>query len=181
MTMSDQPTLRDTVEETVRAHAFYRVSGAAKLWRCTCNWWETRSLRGDSWQAHFTDALTTAVQPWLDGQAWADLTAERDALTALTAECSCATTYATYEGPEPDCPVHGAVRAFNEASAENARLRAALAVADAREQAVRELCDEAERWYAKPGSAATTMGGPPAITVDAIRHALSAVPVEEAL
>jgi hypothetical protein len=41
----------------------------------------------------------------------------------LTAACSCPHTYADYNGPEPDCPVHGAVRAFNEASVELERLR----------------------------------------------------------
>jgi NTP pyrophosphatase (non-canonical NTP hydrolase) len=46
------------------------------------------------------------------------LTAERDRLRELAATCSCGTSPMTYEGPEPDCAVHGAVRAFNEASAE---------------------------------------------------------------
>lgn len=39
---------------------------------------------------------------------------EKNADTA----CSCAKTYATYEGPEADCPVHGAVRALNDVLAE---------------------------------------------------------------
>lgn len=42
---------------------------------------------------------------------------------AVAATCSCGNSPMTYEGPEPDCPVHGAVRAFNEASAEIERLR----------------------------------------------------------
>lgn len=70
-----------------------------------------------------------------DNPAWADyrgidhadlrlLLDERARLLALTATCSCATTYATYEGPEADCPVHGAVRGFNEATAACERLTA---------------------------------------------------------
>lgn len=50
------------------------------------------------------------------------LRAEIEQLKALTAACTCEQTYATYAGPEPDCPVHGAVRAFNEASAKVAEL-----------------------------------------------------------
>jgi hypothetical protein len=53
-----------------------------------------------------------------------DLLAEVDRLAKLTATCTCATTYATYEGPEADCPVHGAVQALNAASAEIAQLAA---------------------------------------------------------
>jgi hypothetical protein len=44
-------------------------------------------------------------------------------ITPLLATCSCGSTYETYEGPEPDCPVHGAVRALNEATREIDRLR----------------------------------------------------------
>jgi hypothetical protein len=35
-------------------------------------------------------------------------------LSALCATCTCGHSYETFEGPEPDCPVHGAVRALNE-------------------------------------------------------------------
>jgi transcriptional regulator with XRE-family HTH domain len=52
--------------------------------------------------------------------------AERDRLRALTATCSCGGSYETYQGPEPDCSVHGAVRALNESQGEIARMRAAL-------------------------------------------------------
>jgi Tfp pilus assembly protein FimV len=45
-------------------------------------------------------------------------------LQKLTATCSCGTSPMTYEGPEPDCPVHGAVRALNEATARIAELEA---------------------------------------------------------
>ncbi len=45
-------------------------------------------------------------------------------LEALTVTCSCGTSSMTYEGPEPDCPVHGAVRAFSEAQRRIAELEA---------------------------------------------------------
>ena len=45
---------------------------------------------------------------------------ELEQLRALTATCSCGASPMTYEGPEPDCPVHGAVRALNQAMAERA-------------------------------------------------------------
>jgi hypothetical protein len=44
----------------------------------------------------------------------------------LAAECSCGSTYETYQGPEPHCPVHGAVRAFHEAQAAVERVRALI-------------------------------------------------------
>lgn len=47
---------------------------------------------------------------------WADKLTEP--LLALASMCSCATTHATYEGPEADCPVHGAVRALAEVTRE---------------------------------------------------------------
>lgn len=53
----------------------------------------------------------------------ASLTADNERLRALTATCSCGTSPMTYEGPEADCVVHGAVRAFNEAQAELSSLR----------------------------------------------------------
>lgn len=59
--------------------------------------------------------------------------AERDAahaeiahLRALTSTCSC-DTGPHYEGPQADCPVHGAVRGLREAVAEIERLKAELA------------------------------------------------------
>jgi hypothetical protein len=52
------------------------------------------------------------------GDAARAIYAQFDALLALTATCTCATTYATYEGPEVDCPVHGAVRALAEMTRE---------------------------------------------------------------
>jgi hypothetical protein len=55
-----------------------------------------------------------------------ELLAEVERLRELTVTCSCGTSPMTYEGPEPDCAVHGAVRALNEASAEVERLRAEL-------------------------------------------------------
>jgi hypothetical protein len=55
-----------------------------------------------------------------------DVLADVDRLIALVAACSCGKSPMTYEGPEPDCPVHGAVRAYNEATAEVSRLQAEL-------------------------------------------------------
>ena len=53
----------------------------------------------------------------------ARLTADLEQARALAATCSCGTSPMTYEGPEPDCPVHGAIRAFNEAQADLAEER----------------------------------------------------------
>jgi hypothetical protein len=39
---------------------------------------------------------------------------EVERLQALTAECTCGGSYETYGGPEPDCAVHGVVRALHE-------------------------------------------------------------------
>jgi hypothetical protein len=55
------------------------------------------------------------------------------------AACTCATTYATYAGPEADCPVHGAVRAANEANAQVAKLT----------QVAAEWQEAAEQWRVK--------------------------------
>jgi hypothetical protein len=49
--------------------------------------------------------------------------AEIARLTAALAACTCPDSYETYAGPEADCPVHGAVRALNEATAEIDALR----------------------------------------------------------
>lgn len=53
-----------------------------------------------------------------------------DAIVAALPELNTCTCYdgnpANYEGPHADCAVHGAVRAFNEERAENARLREKL-------------------------------------------------------
>jgi hypothetical protein len=46
----------------------------------------------------------------------AETRAEVERLTALTATCTC--TSWPPEGPQPDCPIHGAIRAFNKAIAE---------------------------------------------------------------
>ena len=51
---------------------------------------------------------------------------ERDDAVALAAECSCSTAPMNYEGPEADCPVHGAVRAVIELIRELGRLRSGL-------------------------------------------------------
>jgi hypothetical protein len=72
------------------------------------------------------------------------LTAEVARLAALTATCCCGTTYATYAGPEPDCPVHGAVRALHEVTAKLAAVESAAApYADSREtgEEVAEVVD----------------------------------------
>ena len=45
------------------------------------------------------------------------LIAEVERLTALTATCACPAGPA-FEGPQADCPVHGALRALNDADAE---------------------------------------------------------------
>lgn len=55
------------------------------------------------------------------------LEAELTEARALNATCTCGQTYETYAGPEPDCAVHGAVRALNEASREIESLKAELA------------------------------------------------------
>jgi len=55
-----------------------------------------------------------------------DLLAEVDRLRALTAECTCGTPGMDYDGPRPDCAVHGAVRAYHEARAEVDWLRDAV-------------------------------------------------------
>jgi hypothetical protein len=47
-------------------------------------------------------------------------------LAAMSSTCSCPTSPEAFEGPQPDCPVHGAVRAFNEACDEIERLKGAL-------------------------------------------------------
>lgn len=62
-------------------------------------------------------------------------------LAEARATCTCGTSYETYEGPEPDCPVHGAIRALDEATAEISRLRADLAEAQRMIGAVAYLCD----------------------------------------
>lgn len=51
------------------------------------------------------------------GAVVAEVWPEVERLQALTAECSCGGSYETYGGPEPDCAVHGAVRALNQAEA----------------------------------------------------------------
>jgi hypothetical protein len=43
--------------------------------------------------------------------------AEVERLLKLTATCTCGTPGLDYEGPQPDCMVHGAVRAYSEAQA----------------------------------------------------------------
>ena len=54
------------------------------------------------------------------------LIAELSRLRALVVACSCGTSRETYEGPEADCPVHGAIRAYNEARAERDALRVGI-------------------------------------------------------
>jgi hypothetical protein len=62
----------------------------------------------------------------LNAEAKADrLEAECAELTKLTATCTCQ-PYPHGDGPEPDCAVHGAVRAFNDATREIAALAGAL-------------------------------------------------------
>lgn len=54
------------------------------------------------------------------------LAAEVKRLQALTATCTCGTPGLDYDGPQADCPIHGAIRAYNEACAEVRRLQAEL-------------------------------------------------------
>lgn len=68
---------------------------------------------------------------------------EVEQLRALVATCSCATGPA-FEGPQADCPVHGAVRAFNEASRELVEARAEI------EEDRRRRAAEAEAQRQKP-------------------------------
>jgi hypothetical protein len=71
--------------------------------------------------------------------------AEIDRLSALVATCSCGTSPETYDGPQADCPAHGAIRALaevtserDEARAEAERQRAnALGACDAADNAIR--------------------------------------------
>ncbi len=49
-----------------------------------------------------------------------------ETIATVAAYCSCGTTPMNYEGPAPDCPVHGAVRALNELTREAERLRSGL-------------------------------------------------------
>jgi hypothetical protein len=56
-----------------------------------------------------------------------ELLARAERAERLSALCSCGSTYETYEGPEVDCAVHGAVRAFNDAQAAIERVRALCA------------------------------------------------------
>ena len=56
------------------------------------------------------------------------LETEVESLRELTSTCTCYDGNSqNYEGPEADCAVHGAVRAFNEAQSEIAGLRLDLA------------------------------------------------------
>jgi hypothetical protein len=49
--------------------------------------------------------------------------AEVERLLKFTATCTCGTPGLDYEGPQADCVVHGAVRAYNESQTELERLR----------------------------------------------------------
>jgi hypothetical protein len=70
------------------------------------------------------DAYRATVRRHLDAAGVPKLLAEVERLTKLTATCVCYDgNPANYEGPQVDCPVHGAVRAFNEATREIERLR----------------------------------------------------------
>jgi len=62
-------------------------------------------------------------------------------LEGLVATCSCSTG-SQYEGPEADCPVHGAVRALNEVAAENQKLRSQVAWLKARLVEIKDLANE---------------------------------------
>jgi hypothetical protein len=48
---------------------------------------------------------------------------EVERLRTLAATCTCGSSIVDYEGPQADCPVHGAVRAYNEAQAELAEVK----------------------------------------------------------
>jgi hypothetical protein len=74
--------------------------------------------------------------------------AEVERLTALTSTCTCYDgNPQNCEGPEADCAVHGAVRAFNEAQAEIAGLRLDLATLQ------RTLCELSTPAKPKDGGA----------------------------
>lgn len=106
--------------------------------------WEVTKL-------HTTDTkfvITGGEDAYAVGTVWdradADLIAalrnQAPALLALASTCSCATTYATYEGPEADCPVHGAVRALAEVTRErDAAREEAKKARDERAQVVYRL------------------------------------------
>jgi hypothetical protein len=201
--MTTHPTLRDTIEEAVRSHALYRMSGVNELWRCTCKDWEAQGLDGDPWQAHLTDALLAAVQPhidaWTDNYAKAEVSATRDRARAERAEAELAAAKAERDalrGQLADAQ-DALERANTEARIATAQrdrwrdaareARAALAAAEAREQAVREIAFDPDTISALERGA---IGTPPNVdglskdealgyAVDAlrgIRRALSAVP-----
>lgn len=76
-------------------------------------------------------------------------------LRALTATCTCGATYATYEGPEPDCAVHGAVSAFHaEQDAHAKTKRDVIAALEAVRHRVVEDC-----WYTCPAATEERDGG----------------------
>lgn len=79
-------------------------------------------------------SVGAAVAAWVDHvmddqvAAWVDqvLGAEVERLRELTQTCTCYDGNPdNYEGPQADCAVHGAIRAFNEASREIDQLRKA--------------------------------------------------------
>jgi hypothetical protein len=62
-----------------------------------------------------------------------------DRLRELTQTCACGDgNPESFEGPQPDCPVHGAVRAFNEASRDLTEARAVLEAMTADRDRLRE-------------------------------------------
>jgi hypothetical protein len=81
--------------------------------------------RVDGWDEHLATAALSVRWEHAASQA-----AEVERLRALTATCTCYDgNPENYEGAHADCPVHGAVRAYNDAQAEVERLRAELAEA----------------------------------------------------
>lgn len=103
-------------------------------------------MSGEDLRKQYAKALEPA-QPFTDRLVDAMLAArdeEMERLRALAATCTCGTPGLDYEGPQEDCAVHGAVRAFNEATRENERLRAELARIETAIEAEREKTRHAE-------------------------------------
>jgi len=66
--------------------------------------------------------LTAIIQPHLDQR-----DEEIEQLRELTATCVCGTPGLDYDGPDAECPVHGAIRGMREAHAEIDQLKATIA------------------------------------------------------
>jgi hypothetical protein len=83
--------------------------------------WRERAANAEARNARQRESI---IAYRVDAQESAETVAR---LRDLTATCSCSPNPETYEGPEADCPIHGAIRALNKAMAEAERLRGQVA------------------------------------------------------